>query len=405
MTSLMSRLSGRPCPACAASDVEVLHSCRFILADDHPLKAGYDVVLCTLCGMAFGDPIPPQSAFDTYYERLSKYTDPESATGGGVLAWDDRRVAASADFLASRCSRRDAHIVDIGCASGGILRYLAAMGFTRLTGIDPAPACVAAVAQIEGVTAGLGSFFAMPKDLERADLVVLSHVMEHVRDVQPALHVVKNMLTADGLVYVEVPDATRYVEHLVAPYLDFNTEHINHFSLESLSLAARSAGLDVIDAGTKLAPSSPTTDYPCVWVLARGQQHDHERSTQFDGALKQSLGRYVDESQRLLQEISRRWIEHRLDDSEVVIWGTGQTTAILMANTSLGQARIRYFTDSNERFVGQRIQGVTVVAPRHLETIPDVPIVVGSLLHQSAIVDSIRARGLTNPIITLGPIS
>ena len=38
------------------------------------------------------------------------------------------------------------------------------------------------------------------------------------------------LLKTDGLLYVEVPDAVAYTEYLYAPFQDFNTEHINHFS-------------------------------------------------------------------------------------------------------------------------------------------------------------------------------
>lgn len=404
MTSLEERAASRPCPVCSATNVAVLKSCRFILADDHPLRDGYDVVVCQACGMAFGDPIPAQSIFDAYYERLSKYTDPASATGGGALEWDDQRVAACAKFLASRSPDRSIHIVDIGCAGGGILRHLTALGFERLTGIDPAPSCVRAVAQIAGVNAQLGSLFDMPSDVDKADLVVLSHVLEHIRDVPGALGVVSNILTPGGMVYIETPDATRYVDYLVAPFLDFNTEHINHFSEAALAACVALAGLAVVESGVKTVASSPSTQYPCAWVLARRQNAVASVAACNNSELRDTLTAYVARSQAMLDDLAHRWDDLGINNQEVIVWGTGQTTAILMANTSIGRARVRYFTDSNERFVGQRIQGAEVVPPSEIANVPELPIVVGSLLHQSAIVESIRARGLTNSIITLGPV-
>jgi len=40
------------------------------------------------------------------------------------------------------------------------------------------------------------------------------------------------MLKKDGkqIVYIEVPDAARYIDFLYSPFQDFNTEHINHLS-------------------------------------------------------------------------------------------------------------------------------------------------------------------------------
>src|ERR1019366_6707362 len=133
------------------------------------------------------------------------------------------------------------------------------LGYTNLTGIDPAPACAEATAAIPSVRGCVGSLFAWPHGLEPAGLVVLSHVLEHVRDVGAAIDGLEAIMSTRGRVYAEVPNASQYAEYLVAPFLDFNTEHINHFSVSTLKRLFASRGWRVVAFGAKAIASSPST--------------------------------------------------------------------------------------------------------------------------------------------------
>ena len=97
---------------------------------------------------------------------------------------------------------------------------------------------------------------------------MLSHVLEHIIDVQGAVAGLRSLVKPGGLVYIEVPDAARYHDHLVAPFHDFNTEHINHFSVGTLKRLFASRGWKIVAFGSKAISSSPTAKYPCAWILA-----------------------------------------------------------------------------------------------------------------------------------------
>ena len=298
--------------------------------------------------------------------------------------------------------------------AGGLLRQLRQLGYTKLTGIDPAPACVAQVEQVAGVRGAVGSLFALPAGLEPAGLVVLSHVLEHVREAGRAVDHLHRLVAGGGYVYAEVPDAARYAEFIVAPFLDFNTEHINHFSVCSLERLFASRGWRVVASGTKNIRSSPTALYPCAWVLTETLDAPVTPSTEprdsagpssgtGDQLLRDALRRYIDASDALLARITERCIDAGIAGRELIVWGTGQTTAILLAETPLGAARIVAFTDSNPMYYGKTIAGAPVVAPERLRDLPDVPVVIGSLLHGAEIAAAIAARGFTNPVIRLDP--
>jgi SAM-dependent methyltransferase len=376
---------------------------RFILPDGHPLADHYDVVACERCGFVYADTPSSQSDYDAYYADSSKYSDARTSTGAGAQDWDDNRLEATARLVADHLPHEEARIVDIGCANGGLLRWFARLGYRHLAGVDPSPACVAATSDLPNARAFVGSLFRLPSGTGGADCVVLSHVLEHVRDVKGAVALLRTAVRDDGLAYVEVPDATRYHECLVAPFQDFNVEHINHFSPVSLSNALRRGGFVVEATGQKTIEASKGVPYPAVWAIARAGSRPgsgSDTALDRDHALVPATARYIAASRELVSGLDRYLDRALTGVREVIVWGTGQTTLTLLTSTRLGGASIGAFTDSNPLYHGRRLAGRPVVPPEDVAALGS-PILIGSLIHRRAIADRIRELALPNRVIAL----
>ncbi|SIO55185.1 Methyltransferase domain-containing protein [Singulisphaera sp. GP187] len=259
--------AGRECPICEGPAADVLHTQRFVLPEDHPLGDGYDVVCCCGCGFVYADTSATQEDYDAFYARHSKYEDNVTSTGGGGTSWDAERMVQMGQDLARLIPDKAARIVDVGCANGGMLASLKGLGYGQLCGIDPSPACANYVRMHHGIEAYAGSLTQLPAEAGPADAVLLSHVLEHVRDLQPALAAVRAIMKPGAVLYVEVPDASRYHEFLFAPFQDFNTEHINHFSTQSLANLLAASGFRLTASGRRIVASSPTMPYPAIYVV------------------------------------------------------------------------------------------------------------------------------------------
>ena len=164
----LGRAGVRPCPICLGTRADVLHRQPFVLPVGHPLGAGYDVVCCEACGFVYADTRVTQAEYDAYYARLSKYEDARTGTGGGEQAWDDARLAATAETVAQHVPARDTKIVDVGCANGGLLRHLGRLGFRPLVGVDPSPRCAAAADAVAGAVGRVGTLFSLPAEAGQA---------------------------------------------------------------------------------------------------------------------------------------------------------------------------------------------------------------------------------------------
>ena len=399
----MNKKSLRGCPICRCAAGEMLHTQRFVLPEGHPLADGYDVVCCDGCGFVFADTTVSQKEYDAFYRNCSKYQDGQTSTGGGESRWDLQRLRETAATIADVVEKRDARILDVGCANGGLLRALQELGFRRLTGLDPSPVCAANTRQHPGIQGESGSLANLPPGLGRFDCIILSHVLEHVQDLRAAICVLRELLTPQGWVYLEVPDAMRYADFLAAPYEDFNTEHINHFSVICLANLARCAGLTLHGEGTRLIERPHPIPYPAVYGFFRPRTGPASRLVQ-ETALRGKMLEYIAHSRRLMEQIEDRLRPAVTSGQEVIVWGTGQLALKLLAETSLGSARIAAFVDGNPVNHGRLLRGQRILAPEQVAKLPH-PIVITSTLHEGEIVGVIRNRlRLANRLITLADV-
>lgn len=387
----------RPCPVCGSHRIERLHTQRFVLEDGHPLKDGYDVAHCIQCGFVYADVLASQADCDAYYAELSKYDDPGTSTGSGESPLDRDRLAGTADKICSILPSLEARILDIGCAGGGLLDALQQRGYRNLVGVDPSVTCARLTRERTG-EAYHGWVTSLPSQLGTFDCVVMSHVLEHVLDVSSAIRALRPRLREGALVYLEVPDAVRYADHIYAPFQDFNTEHINHFSRRSLDNTMECRGYATTDGGERLLHSSSCTYTPALYGVYRWT--GNEASVIQDLNLKPAILRYIKCSSSLLSTIDMCIREALAYSQELVVWGTGQLTLKLLAEASLSHAKVSAFIDSNPIHQGRRLAGVPILAPAAIREYRH-PILIATMLHHREILSQIEKLGLENRIILL----
>ena len=395
---MKSKTLDRPCPVCGCPAGQVLHIQRFTLSEGHPLQDRYEVVACDACGFCFADTPVTQPAYDAYYSSMSKYADGTTSTGAGLSLWDAGRLEQLAGQVAEFAPDPSSRILDVGCAAGGLLSALQSRGYMNVCGIDPSPSCVEVARRTAAGRVWTGTLSGFPVAIGTFDGIILSHVMEHVRDLRDAMERIRSLLNPGGWVYIEVPDAARYEQFLVAPFQDFNTEHINHFSMTSLANLFRTCGFVPEVGGTKDIFSAKDVPYPALFWFARvaGAPQPVEK----DALLRPALEGYIRASadrMRRLDETIRRALDRLLS---VIVWGTGQLTMKLLAETCLREANIEAFVDGNPVNQGKELLGRKVIGGGDLPS-GTTPILVCSLINSAAIIQAIRSLGLTNPVVEL----
>lgn len=409
---MSSKSLRRPCPVCEFPEGELLHTQSFAGSDGQ--DEDIDFVSCLRCGMVFSALDVDQTVLDERYETDSIHADltvyaneakqstpvRQSVAKPVDAPFNVDRLESAAEVIVAAVPNRSLRVLDAGCATGTFLGMLKDRGFTDLTGIDPSPSAVATARRLYGVSAVAGSFTSPPSDLGTFELITLHHVLEHIFDVQGAVRALRSLLVSGGLVYVEVPDAEHYVDHLVSPYDDFNTEHINHFSLHSLRALMESSGFVLEQSGHLVQRIAGFTRPAVYGIWRKGVQvaWQHER----DRGLVTSVERFVAGSEALVQRIDEHLRAELQGRDPVILWGAGQLSRKLLADTVLAELPIEAIVDGNPQRQGRRLHGAVIVAPTELQD-DDVPIVVVSLFHERSILDDIEELGLRNPVVCLLP--
>ena len=135
-------------------------------------------------------------------------------------------------------------VLEIGCGEGSLLQRIAELGFAReLAGIDIAAPSIEAVRgrRIPGLVAEVFDGSTVPFPDRSFDLVVLSHVVEHLEHPRQLLC---EAARVGRHVFVEVPLEDHW--RLPRDFVFDATGHINFFHAKSIRRLVQSCGLTVL---------------------------------------------------------------------------------------------------------------------------------------------------------------
>jgi SAM-dependent methyltransferase len=385
----------RVCPICGSKTGEVLHHFNFTLPNDSPLPKEYDLVSCMDCGFVFADTPAPQSSYDSYYRSFSIYED-EKVSSGGTGGYDISRQKRMAKDVTRFIMDKRASILDIGCANGGLLIELKKLGYADLCGIDPSKQCVKYVRD-NGIPAYEGDIFSMGTSLpdKLYDGVILSHVMEHVRDIRGAMDRITAKMSEGACLYLEVPDASSYSSHYVVPFYFFDSEHINHFDEPSLDNLCGQFGLSSM-AHEKKEIGLNGKNYPAVaGIFRKTSKTPISNKIIPDLSSKISVQKYLKMSSK-----NSRWPEiEKLAgaNEEVVVFGAGSFSQRIISQEPFNKLKIIAFVDNNRTKQGSRLMNIPVHPPEYLLKRKG-PIIISSALYSGDISEQIRSMGVKDPI-------
>jgi hypothetical protein len=194
------------------------------------------------------------------------------------------------------------------------------------------------------------------------------------------------ILNKNGLIYVEVPDSSRYKDLVHAPFHYFSLEHINHFTDLSLKTLLGLHGLKVLQCSKKTFYISETEQYPAIYGLFGLDQEFQDFSA------------YIElSSQSENHEVLNQLINNNVP---VAIWGAGMQTMRLLGDDKFKELDIRYLVDSDKNKQGRKIGNLFVQSPENLKDFQGTILISSPSYHQQ-ITQQIRNAKYTNDVILL----
>ena len=245
------------CPVCESTDWDVLGAQTWSREDSlqsEYVRTRYDIlfsdwcpdrtslttsyVLCADCGMVIYTPRPTADEVATKYRRLGGATS-STVHAPTVTRIDGIRSRELWNGVADVVPADGARVLDFGGGTGSLLAAFVDAGCSCAL-IDHGPETVAGVEHLgKSVTA-------LPQG-RMFDLILASHVIEHVVDPIGTIRDLAERLDERGVLYVEVP-------HELSggpPHRSEPLTHINFFAEPSLQALLERCGLDVVRCWTE----------------------------------------------------------------------------------------------------------------------------------------------------------
>ena len=266
----------RPCPVCGGEKHTKFFHRDFRGMNEIVPFAHYDVLQCDVCGMMFAGNIVETMPLPVYYEQMSKY---ETAAYKALTESGDVRQGFVRLLLAD-VKPGDA-VLEVGCGEGSLLHFVKEYGVQNLVGLESSRKNCETIQRCWGIRAIPGALGEEIPQLaeQKFDVIILEGVLEHLLNVQENLKQALGYLAADGKICFVVPDLATFPEQNDF-YQQFSVEHLNYFSMQSLTNLMRRFGMRCIRHGSageafytlwQRIDNAMTTPPPCHAVRCVGR--------------------------------------------------------------------------------------------------------------------------------------
>ncbi|MEK7560784.1 MAG: class I SAM-dependent methyltransferase [Patescibacteria group bacterium] len=205
------------CALCNSDDASVI--CRTAA-----LKSGEvrDVtnVICNRCGLIYNNPMPSGAALREYYQ--GEFAQDKIGRPGATETQYDKILASMSEGSSSKTDRiadwlslfltTRSRVLDVGCGTGTLLASIRWRSGCDVYGVEPDELMARAAREYHGIpsiTTGFMEEYSPPVDM-RFDLIILRHVLEHLRDPNAAIEKIKSWLVPNGYLYFAFPNAANF---------------------------------------------------------------------------------------------------------------------------------------------------------------------------------------------------
>ena len=237
-------ISSPPCPVCGVREKELLYKVfdhEFATSDDV-----FDLNKCSSCGTTYLSPRPNEKAFKIIYpDDYGNYHTKSEELSYVQRVSHLRQSKKIKSLVSSLIHKSEFSVLDVGCGDGFFLdRIKEAFPSANTFGIEPD----ATAARIVGMSHGIfNGFIEDFKTDKKYDLIISSHVIEHLADPVNFLRNVSKFLNVGGKIIIDTPNLSCLQSRIFSKHWGgiHAPRHWTLFDQKSLLLSADRAGLKV----------------------------------------------------------------------------------------------------------------------------------------------------------------
>jgi SAM-dependent methyltransferase len=181
----------------------------------------YEMRECECCTLVFADPMRPGDI--PFYEWVSRFP---------AYHADARWEWAAMRRLLEQ-QQKSVHLLELGCGDGRFLASLADLKHVEAMGVDLSDVNIAR-ARAFGLKARLATINDVFGSNERFDMIVMTHVLEHVESPLFVIENCKRMLHSGGEIMFSVPYSPTSREYHHFDVMNLPPHHLTRWNMESL---------------------------------------------------------------------------------------------------------------------------------------------------------------------------
>ncbi len=208
----------------------------------------FPVNACRDCGLVYTSPRMTQAAYGEFYntEYRKLYNGVETARE--VFFENQKKKGKHIfNFLKSHelLKNETKYVLEVGCGAGGIIDYFRDQGF-EVKGIDLGDEYIKYGKENYGLDLETATLADISNE-RKPDIIIYSHILEHILDINKEVELIKNFIKENTLVYIEVPGIKEIHKNYEANILRyFQNAHTFHFTLDSLVNLMNKHGFELV---------------------------------------------------------------------------------------------------------------------------------------------------------------
>jgi SAM-dependent methyltransferase len=261
--------------------------------------------------------------------------------------------------------------LDVGCSNGNLMLLLKNQGFQTF-GIE-----VSIEAREKASERGLQIYDSIESlGKHRFDLLLFSHVIEHVDAPAAFMNRYMPFLRDNGSIFVEVPSIELLSQAYESTFNNLSPNHIYHFSEDGIAKLATFLGCSVV-----ALQHHHYLNYPSLMCLYRKKQPYAYQILRFQ--------KNVQNEQTIVDSIANRLQRHLKNYCHLVIWGCSDECYQILKRLTAETLTKTILVDSSPSKIGKKVLSLQISSPQKLRDLNDMllfvaptsPKVVSSIEH------------------------
>lgn len=381
-------IADRFCPICSNDTVMKLQKIEMDLMNEIKLPKTYNVVCCERCGFCYADTSASKEDYDLYYKNCNVYSNMPKAVDE-----NETKFYYLKDII-SKYLNNESLLLNIGIGDGIFEIQASENGYRNVVGIDPSQSSVDKLDKC-GMKAYEGSIYdSSYKEYlnNKVDAVFLFDVLEHLLNLDEAISKLTEVVENNTKLFITVPNCGEIDKNSTLIPNNFNQEHINYFSRQSLKNLMRKFGFEEIYFQASIYEMYSVYNYNINSIydkIIKDEYTKNAMNAYFEKQIQNNMKR-----NRLISCL-------KLKREPLIVWGIGAYTMNLLATTELAECDIKYFVDNNPLKSGTKLNDFYVKLPNELEFNNDYTILVCSMLNSKEIEKQIKNLKLKNKLVIL----